>query len=74
MSKQISCNSKLLYNVINKFKPDKIVHFAAESHVDRSIDGPMTFVNTNLVGTATLLDVQTILLKNNLLNLNKTSR
>ena len=51
------CNSKLLYNVIDKFKPDKIVHFAAESHVDRSIDGPMTFVNTNLVGTATLLDV-----------------
>ena len=51
------CNSRLLQSVINKFKPDKIVHFAAESHVDRSIDGPMTFVNTNLVGTATLLDV-----------------
>ena len=35
----------------------KLFIFAAESHVDRSIDGPMTFVNTNLVGTATLLDV-----------------
>lgn len=37
-------------------KPDAILHLAAESHVDRSIDGPMTFVQTNVVGTATLLE------------------
>jgi dTDP-glucose 4,6-dehydratase len=37
------------------FKPDTIFHLAAESHVDRSIDGPGEFVRTNVVGTATLL-------------------
>jgi dTDP-glucose 4,6-dehydratase len=36
--------------------PDRVVHFAAESHVDRSILGPMEFVRTNVLGTATLLD------------------
>jgi dTDP-glucose 4,6-dehydratase len=36
---------------------DTIVHFAAESHVDRSIDGPLAFVNTNVVGTVHLLEV-----------------
>ena len=36
-------------------QPDWIIHLAAESHVDRSIEGPMAFVQTNLVGTATLL-------------------
>lgn len=35
--------------------PDGIVHLAAETHVDRSIDGPMTFIDTNVVGTANLL-------------------
>ena len=38
-----------------EFKPDTIFHLAAESHVDRSIDGPGAFVRTNVVGTATLL-------------------
>jgi dTDP-glucose 4,6-dehydratase len=37
-------------------KPDAIVHLAAESHVDRSIDGPMAFVQTNVVGTVNLLE------------------
>jgi dTDP-glucose 4,6-dehydratase len=37
------------------FKPDVILHLAAESHVDRSIDGPATFVETNIVGTFVLL-------------------
>ena len=37
------------------YNPDVIVHLAAESHVDRSIDNPLVFVKTNLVGTATLL-------------------
>jgi dTDP-glucose 4,6-dehydratase len=39
----------------NKFKPDAVLHLAAESHVDRSIDGPGDFIHTNLVGTFTLL-------------------
>lgn len=49
------CDSDVIYKLFKDFKPDTIVHFAAESHVDRSIDGPMEFVHTNLVGTATLL-------------------
>lgn len=40
-----------------KYEPDAIVHFAAESHVDRSIVGPEAFVQTNVMGTFTLLDV-----------------
>ncbi len=40
---------------INKFNPTKIIHFAAESHVDRSIDGPDEFINTNIIGTYNLL-------------------
>ena len=51
------CDSNLVSNTISYFQPNAIVHFAAESHVDRSIDGPMEFVNTNIVGTATLLNV-----------------
>jgi len=49
------CDSILVSRTISQFKPDVIVHFAAESHVDRSIDGPMAFVETNVIGTATLL-------------------
>ena len=50
------CDAEKMKELIHQFKPDTIVHFAAESHVDRSIDGPMEFVQTNLVGTATLLN------------------
>jgi dTDP-glucose 4,6-dehydratase len=42
--------------IIAKYQPRAIVHFAAESHVDRSIHGPMDFVRTNMLGTATLLE------------------
>ena len=42
--------------IIAKYKPDTIINFAAESHVDRSIDGPMEFIDTNIVGTEVLLD------------------
>jgi dTDP-glucose 4,6-dehydratase len=49
----------LLVKILNEFQPDAIVHFAAESHVDRSIDGPMDFIRTNIVGTSILLDVAT---------------
>ncbi|MBC7323676.1 MAG: dTDP-glucose 4,6-dehydratase, partial [Acetomicrobium sp.] len=42
--------------VFDRFKPDIVVHFAAESHVDRSILGPAEFVKTNIVGTFNLLE------------------
>lgn len=51
------CDSKLIKSTISQFQPDSIVHFAAESHVDRSIDSPNEFVKTNVIGTATLLQI-----------------
>ncbi|MEQ5774469.1 MULTISPECIES: dTDP-glucose 4,6-dehydratase [unclassified Thalassospira] len=42
--------------ILDEFKPDAIMHLAAESHVDRSIDGPGDFIETNIVGTYRLLD------------------
>jgi dTDP-glucose 4,6-dehydratase len=42
--------------VLGRFKPDAIMHLAAESHVDRSIDGPADFIQTNIVGTYSLLE------------------
>ena len=45
-----------LIEVINNFKPESIINFAAESHVDRSIDGPKDFINTNILGTYQLLE------------------
>jgi len=47
---------KLLRELLVTRRPDAIVHFAAESHVDRSIDGPEDFVHTNVVGTFHLLE------------------
>ncbi|MEI8397101.1 MAG: dTDP-glucose 4,6-dehydratase [Rhodospirillaceae bacterium] len=43
--------------VFREHRPDAVMHLAAESHVDRSIDGPAAFIQTNIVGTFTLLDV-----------------
>ena len=43
-------------NCLQSFQPDAVMHLAAESHVDRSIDGPSAFVQTNVVGTFTLLE------------------
>lgn len=47
---------ELVRSLLASTKPDAIVHFAAESHVDRSIDGPEDFIQTNVVGTFHLLD------------------
>ena len=47
---------ELVDKLLETYKPKAIVHFAAESHVDRSIDGPAAFVQTNVVGTCNLLD------------------
>ncbi len=49
------CSNHLIENIFNKHKPDCIVNFAAESHVDRSIDSPMDFAQTNVIGTVNLL-------------------
>ncbi|MCF6238013.1 MAG: dTDP-glucose 4,6-dehydratase [Candidatus Marinimicrobia bacterium] len=49
-------DAELVDQMIEDFQPDGIIHFAAESHVDRSIDGPLPFIMTNVVGTAILLD------------------
>lgn len=50
------CNRELVEELLRNHDIDTIVHFAAESHVDRSILGPGQFVQTNIVGTFTLLD------------------
>ncbi|MBI0477172.1 dTDP-glucose 4,6-dehydratase [Sphingomonas sp. MA1305] len=50
------CDSMAVRAALTDYRPDLITHLAAESHVDRSIDGPGTFVQTNIVGTYTLLD------------------
>ena len=50
------CQRSIVKEQLTQFQPDAIVNFAAESHVDRSIDGPFEFIQTNIVGTAVLLD------------------
>ena len=50
------CNAQSIANVFQKHQPDIVMHLAAESHVDRSIDGPGEFIKTNILGTYTLLD------------------
>lgn len=51
------CDKEALEQAFNSFKPNLVMHLAAESHVDRSIDGPAEFINTNIVGTYHLLEV-----------------
>jgi dTDP-glucose 4,6-dehydratase len=50
-------DSAALRSVFEEFSPDVVMHLAAESHVDRSIDGPAEFIQTNIVGTFSLLEV-----------------
>ena len=54
-----------LSTTLNSIQPDCIIHFAAESHVDRSIEGPLLFVETNVVGTLNLLEAARELHKSN---------
>ncbi|CAB0151203.1 dTDP-glucose 4,6-dehydratase 2 [Pseudidiomarina piscicola] len=51
------CDAAALERVFNAEQPDAVMHLAAESHVDRSIDGPAAFIETNIIGTYTLLEV-----------------
>lgn len=50
------CDAKGISELYATFKPDVVLHLAAESHVDRSIDGPGAFIQTNVVGTFTMLN------------------
>lgn len=50
------CDAPKIANIFASYQPDAVMHLAAESHVDRSIDGPAAFIQTNIVGTYTLLE------------------
>jgi dTDP-glucose 4,6-dehydratase len=50
------CDREMLKELFQKVQPDAIMHLAAESHVDRSIDGPSEFIQTNIIGTYALLE------------------
>lgn len=50
------CDRLAVDHIFQKYQPDAVMHLAAESHVDRSISGPATFIQTNIIGTYTLLE------------------
>ena len=50
------CNVNKIRKIVLNFKPDKIFHLAAESHVDTSIKNPMKFINSNILGTYNMLN------------------
>ena len=54
------CDEELVNALFAKYKFDGVFHFAAESHVDRSIDGPEEFINTNIIGTFNLLQASRV--------------
>ncbi len=54
--KEDICNKEAMHQIFREYNIDRVVHFAAESHVDRSIRDPQVFVNTNVIGTLNLLD------------------
>ena len=51
------CDMQKLEELFYHYEPDAVMHLAAETHVDRSIDGPKAFIETNIVGTANMLEV-----------------
>jgi len=53
------CDANAIKRILNQYQPNIIMHLAAESHVDRSIDGPGEFIQTNIVGTYILLEAAT---------------
>ena len=50
------CDKEEVLRVFEQHKPDAVMHLAAESHVDRSIEGPGAFIQTNVIGTFNMLD------------------
>ena len=59
------CDSKSVYKVFQDYQIDSVIHLAAESHVDRSIEDPFSFARTNVIGTLTLLQAAKEYWKNN---------
>ena len=59
------CNYSKLDEAFNKINPDLVFHLAAESHVDRSIENPSQFLNSNIIGTYNLIEIARKYLKNN---------
>lgn len=57
------CDGKRMQRIFEKYQPSAVVHLAAETHVDRSIDGPADFLQTNVVGTYSLLETSRIYLR-----------
>tara|TARA_Y100000741_G_scaffold273344_1_gene213444 strand:- start:2833 stop:3876 length:1044 start_codon:yes stop_codon:yes gene_type:complete len=57
------CDTNKMLNTLREHNPDVIVNFAAETHVDRSIDSPKEFINSNIIGTFNLLSCTTTYLK-----------
>ena len=50
------CDASAMTRILREYRPDVVMHLAAESHVDRSIDGPSAFIETNIVGTYQLME------------------
>lgn len=59
------CDEAALETIFNKYRPEGVIHLAAESHVDRSIHDPLSFVRTNVMGTVNLLNAFKALWKDN---------
>ena len=62
------CDKELIKNIFKQYKISRVIHFAAESHVDRSITDPLSFARTNVMGTLNLLQVAKEYWKNNYLD------
>ena len=62
------CDNNLVKDIFNSYKITRVIHLAAESHVDRSIIDPLSFAQTNVMGTLNLLQVAKCAWKNNYSN------
>ncbi len=60
-------NQKKVFEILNKYKPEIVFNLAAETHVDKSIDGPKEFINSNILGVFNLLEVIRNYMKKNLI-------
>ena len=58
------CDTDLVKSLLDEYQPKYVMHLAAESHVDRSIDGPAEFIHTNIVGTYSMLEASLYYFKN----------
>ena len=67
------CDENAIKQVFSEFKPHGLIHLAAESHVDRSIDNPDDFIRTNIIGTYKLLEISRSYISNNKHDADKSS-